>query len=832
MASAIEVTKRQLYSDAHNRYESESIPIEDCRFKNFTDFLDEIDVFKNPVTSRGNGKFKKEIWSLLGYSTNTYRLEREEEGTDLLDDENDESLEQKQPNQKYDIKWEYTIFNGIFTDGISIERANKNEIEQAIKETERFLEKTFTKDLINDVNEIRDLQEQLLEQNNNEDLERIDICIITDKEILEQDRDRLPNKTLIQSINLECRIYYWDIRRWDAMKRSKSKREPINIDFSFNDYNSYKVPYLSKQTGASIDYYLAIFPGDLIADLYDLYNTRLLENNVRVFLSSTMKANKGIKDTIKSDPLKFFAYNNGISATAETIEINDGYISRIEDFQIVNGGQTTATIHFCRKKHKPPLSLNDVFVAVKITALQKGDEYSKIVGNISEAANTQSAISTSDFYTNDKKLVLLEQLSMKNPAQNEDDRNVYYFFERMKGQYNVQKSSQGTKTQQKSWENTYPNKLGFDKLDIARWSNMMNQLPFLVAEGAQKQFESYMKETYYERPELHLGTFKTIVGFGMIYRRIYKLCGTAQGKANLYPSRIIDSSTRQHVPVAASTAIYTASYLHMITEGRLDYWAIFDFEYDLCNSLLNPTKGKGQDLKRVNSKLDNILETFIDAIWNKIAIFGGAAAQEKSKKEECWNFVKKEVNVTKETLEELNFYLISNKELNKRESNQSNDDDLRYFNSLNILLENNGYVISRLYDIASASSEYISIKSTIFNLNNKIKQHEKILTAKRVEEVYSFYDNLIDEGFEFKHENQIIFENNLNVNNIYIEVFKDQNYFLNNLYNYICRDESNFNENEKLYKTAKEIIDNYYISYGLSVKELVFFNNIIKKLNQ
>jgi hypothetical protein len=147
-------------------------------------------------------------------------------------------------------------------------------------------------------------------------------------------------------------------------------------------------------------------------------------------------------------------------------------------------------------------------------------------------------------------------------------------------------------------------------------------------------------------------------------------------------------------------------------------------------------------------------------------------------------------------------------------------------------LENNGYVLSRLYEIAASSSEYLSIRSTISNLNKKIKQHDKILTVKRVEEVYSFYDNLIDEGFEFKDKNQIIFEDNLNVNNIYIEVFKDQNYFLNNLYNFIFLDEVKFNENEKLYKTVKEIIDNYYISYGLSLKELVFLNNIIKILNQ
>ena len=156
MISALEVTKRQLYTDAHNRYQEELIPIEDCRFKNFTEFMDEIDVFKNPVVSRGSGKFKQRTWSLLGYSTNTYRQAKENDIEDLYDEEDENVLDKKFNIQKYDIKWEYTLFNGCFTDNISIERATKQEIEKLIVETERFIEKTFLKDLVNDVNEIRD----------------------------------------------------------------------------------------------------------------------------------------------------------------------------------------------------------------------------------------------------------------------------------------------------------------------------------------------------------------------------------------------------------------------------------------------------------------------------------------------------------------------------------------------------------------------------------------------------------------------------------------------------------------------------------------------------
>jgi hypothetical protein len=757
----------------------------------------------------------------LGYSINTYRQEREDTEDGEGEDEGDVA---KGGINKYDLKWEYTIFNGVFTDDITVVRATKQEIEKAIKESERFLEKTFSNDIINDINEVRDLQEQLIEQHNCEDLDRVDICIITDKQL--GDQDKLPGKILIESIGLECKIYYWDLVRWDKMKRSKSRREPIDIDFidSESEYNIYNLPALHKPTGKSLDYYLAIFPGDLIAELYDKYKTRLLENNVRVFLSATRKANKGIRDTIGADEgvnaHKFFSYNNGISATAEKIEIKDGKISKIKDFQIVNGGQTTATIHYSRKKDK--YSLDEVFVAVKITALKNDDNYSDVVSKISRAANTQSAIAVSDFYANDQQLVLLEQIASKSPTQNELDRNVYYFFERMKGQYHVALLSQGADKQKEIWSKSYPKNLSFNKLDVARWSNMMMELPFHAAQGSEKQFKTYMENDFYERIGFHTNNFKSVMGFGLLFKRIHKLCGTSKGK--IYPSLTIDEISKKHAPVAMSTAIYTASYIHMITEGRIDYWSIFNFKYNLSKSIITPHDNQ----KRIESDLDDILETFISAIWKQIAVFGGPAAQEKSKKKECWNYVKSNVSIPNQTLQELNDYLISDKEFKKRETVISNDDDANYFKALNVLLENNGHIISSLYEISNVNSDYIAVKSTISNLIKKINQETRVLPAKRIEEVISFYEDLSNDGFEFKDSFQTVFEHKIDVNTIYLEVFKDQKNFIDRFYNYICEDEVHFNENEELYNEVKDIIEDFYISYGLSIQDLLKLEEVIK----
>ena len=798
MTTELEVTKRQFNSDAYNRYENDDIAIEDCRFLIFTEFLDEIDVYKNPTIARSNGLFKNRKWGTLGYSTNSFRQINED-----IEVENEEENQPDRERESFDIKWEYTIFNGFFSDETKVAKANNTEVQKSINETITYLEKTFSKDYINDISEVKDLQSQLIIHFKEGNLDRLDICIVTDKVI---DQDNLPNKITLKKVDIECRIYYWDLQRWNDLKRSKSKREPIHINFN-SDYKLYDVPYLKQETNNNLSYYLAIFPGDLIADLYDLHNTRLLENNVRVFLSATKKANKGIRDTIKNEAYKFFSYNNGISATAESIETEAGKVINIQDFQIVNGGQTTATIHYSRKRDGN--SLNDVFVAVKITRLQKNEEYSSIVSKISQAANTQSAISNSDFYANDKMLVDIEQLSLKNPVQNESDRNIYYFFERMKGQYNVSKLSRGTKKQQKNWEDTHPKLLLVTKIDLARWSNILNELPFIAAAGAQKQFEDYMNEKHFKRDQISLGRYKTLLGSGLLFKRIHKLCGTAKGKS--YPSLTIDLNTGDHVPVAMSTALYTAAYIQMITKGQLDYWSFYNYEHDLCRAI--NTK------ERINSSLDRLLEKIIKVCWSQIAKFGGAAAQEKTKSVECWNFVKENTFLPEKVIVELKTFTISKKEKEKRESVVSNDEDLNYFNHLTILLGNKGHLLSSLLNISNNETRYFSEKQTVSNFIKKINKNVFLLSQKKVADIYFFYEGLSNAGFAFEDSFEDSIETSIRFSEIYENIFKNKDEFLEKFYNYIFKDEVHFDENEKLYNNIKEIIDKYYREYGLSIDD-------------
>lgn len=811
MPTALEVTKRHLYADSYSRYDNDDIPIEDCKFLNFTEFLDEIDVFKNPTVARSNGFYKNGKWSLLGYSVKTFK----EENEDIDFDIDEESRIANKDNNLFTLKWEYTLFNGVFSEDNQVKKTPKLEIERCIKETARFLEKTFSNDFINDVNEARELQQQILKQYKQDNLDLLEICIISDNII---DIDKLPEKVALKNIDLECRIKYWDIKRWNDLKRSKSKRESINIDLKSETYNFYNIPFVKKEIAGKMTYYLSIFPGDLIADLYETYNTSLLENNVRVFLSATRKANKAIRQTIGSnsgeDAYKFFSYNNGISATAEMIEINNGEILRINDFQIVNGGQTTATIHYSRRRDK--YSLQDVFIAVKITELKKNKEYSSIVNKISQAANTQSAVSESDFFANDKMLVEIEKLSAKNPIQTDDERNMFYFFERMKGQFNVSKLTSGTGKTQQRWLETHPKPLMFDKIDLARWSNIMEELPHIAATGAQKQFKDYMNNKNFQREEINFNNYKNLIGLGLLFKRIKKLCGTSLGK--VYPSLTIDPITKTHAPVAMSTAIYTSTIIHKITSGKLDYWGFYNYDYMLAKSI--------NSKDRINSDLDLILEKLIKLTWNQIAKFGGAAAQEKTKTLECWNFVKSNISVSDDIHKNLKQFMITEEEKIKRSSFIENSEDSDYFEGLSLLLSNGGTILQKLLEIANTNGEFISEKRTISNFIKKIER-DLLLPMKRVEEIRIFYEMLIEKGFKFEPTEKGNLIKVFNLKDLYNDIFKNKDLFLEKLYESCFDNEVLFDENEQKFSETKDIIEKYLREYGLSIDDIYLLNSIL-----
>ena len=142
-----------------------------------------------------------------------------------------------------------------------------------------------------------------------------------------------------------------------------------------------------------------MIPAEVIAQIYDRFGSRLLEGNVRSFLSTKVKVNKGIRNTIINEPEMFFAYNNGISATATDAEFRKTehglQLISANDLQIVNGGQTTASLLMAKIKDKADLA--NVYVQMKLSVVSPTTADS-VIPLIARYANSQNQISDADFF--------------------------------------------------------------------------------------------------------------------------------------------------------------------------------------------------------------------------------------------------------------------------------------------------------------------------------------------------------------------------------------------------------------------------------------------------
>lgn len=293
------------------------------------------------------------------------------------------------------------------------------------------------------------------------------------------------------SIPLECQI--WDIDRIFRICFSDLGRQEIEIDFkSYTDGRG--IPCLEASNTNSEDYhsYLCIIPGKTLADIYDSYGAQLLEGNVRSFLSTKVAVNKKIRETILSIPQNFFAYNNGISATAMDLKFEttqDGkFITFAKDFQIINGGQTTASLSNAR--HKDKADISQIYVQMKLTEVDNNAEKSiSLIRNISRSSNSQNKVSDADFFATHAFHVRMEQISKRTfaPAVGGAQYETKWFYERARGQY-LQAQMRMTKSQKEKFTTQNPKKQLITKTDLAKFRNSWAEIPQIVSKGAQTNF--------------------------------------------------------------------------------------------------------------------------------------------------------------------------------------------------------------------------------------------------------------------------------------------------------------------------------------------------------
>ena len=309
----------------------------------------------------------------------------------------------------------------------------------------------------------------ILLQENIDRIRKFKILLITDM-LMSGRISELVEKT-IKDIPVEFLI--WDISRFYRMYSSTTVREELEIDFS--SYTKEGIPCIEASEAITDECksYLCIIPGNILADIYDQYGSRLLEGNVRSFLSLRGGVNKSIRRTILAEPEMFFVYNNGIAATATdvTLQESPGQKNLVfaKDLQIVNGGQTTASLSSARFKDKA--SLDNIFVQMKLT-LVKQENASEIIPNISRSSNSQNKVSEADFFSNHAFHIRLEEISRRlfAPAAAGAQYETHWYYERARGQY-IQAQMKLSRAEKKRFELQNPKSQVITKTDLAKFIN-------------------------------------------------------------------------------------------------------------------------------------------------------------------------------------------------------------------------------------------------------------------------------------------------------------------------------------------------------------------------
>ena len=312
------------------------------------------------------------------------------------------------------------------------------------------------------------------------------------------------------------------------------------LEIETKDYNCDGIPCLKADLGVQSNYdaYLGIVPGDFLARIYYDYGSRLLQGNVRAFLSFRGNVNKGIRNTIMKQPENFFTYNNGIAIVARSVRFSsDGSkITYFKDLQIINGGQTTASLASAIIKNEAPKGMDNLFVPMKLTVLNVDDDmseeqvqkYNELTKTISECANSQNAVKPADFFSNHPFHVKMEQLSRKVMAPPVDGNpyQTVWFYERSRGKWE-QEQMKLNAHQRDLFKQKNPKDQLITKEKLAKCYNAILMHPDQVCKSSAdnfKIFAPYIDGIYEtDRDRINEEFFKKCVCSIIIFDKLDKL---------------------------------------------------------------------------------------------------------------------------------------------------------------------------------------------------------------------------------------------------------------------------------------------------------------------
>lgn len=410
-------------------------------------------------------------------------------------------------------------FNGIESRTLTMTAAN-----QSISRAAVFIDAALNSNLSDEVDitlSASDLIDQL--NKNRRVIRKYRVFLFTDADMSQRIKNVEDNE--FEGVPLEVQI--WDLNRLFEVCTAPENED---IEINFKDFGIKGIPCIEANVGSDQKYksYLGVIPGAVLAEVYDRYGSRLLEGNVRSFLSTKVAVNKKIRETIINTPQMFFAFNNGISVTAEDVKIEESngmsYITSAKDFQIINGGQTTASLYNAKRNNKADLSR--IYVQMKLTEIDRlqtpDDEANQLIRDISRSSNSQNKVSDADFFASHPFHRQIEQISKITyaPAVHGAQYETVWYYERARGQY-LQEQLRLTPAKKNAFLLKYPKDQVIKKTDLAKVQNSWLGHPDIVSKGAQTnfiQFANYIDDAWQNNDlQFNDSYYRETVGLMIMY---------------------------------------------------------------------------------------------------------------------------------------------------------------------------------------------------------------------------------------------------------------------------------------------------------------------------
>lgn len=512
------------------------------------------------------------------------------------------------------------LYASIYKVGALITEITQDEVNEAFAKMKNFFDKASEKSFTQKISETDEIFDCACELSGDEELKEqlktLNLTVLTN--------GTYGGDIPMPSVHNEITVRYLVVDLNALYKMSEDASSPVCVDF---EKRGFKVPCISgADDNDTYQAYMAIVPGNLLADLYKEYGVRLMESNVRQFLQFTGKINKGIKETITNHPEMFLAYNNGIAATAEAITLDKTgrYIKDISNLQIVNGGQTTASLYHARNDDAK-VTLDRIQVPVKFSIVKKQECFKDIVADISRCANTQNKVAEADFAANNSSLLQLEKMSKYclTPTNNRRSIQTYWFFERAKGQYKNLRIKDGfNKDRERQFDLKYPKDQIFTKYELAKYINSYDLVtrtitnadgeeeiqtlvgPHSVCRGNERCFESYVRYNMPAAYNVDNIYFEDLIAKAILFREADRRYGTKN----------VD-----HIGDIKKTVVpYTIALLRKLTGNRIDLYKIWN------------RQRVSEELSEVLFRLMRQVDSFI------ITNSPDQRYEEWGKKEDCW----------------------------------------------------------------------------------------------------------------------------------------------------------------------------------------------------